>query len=145
MAPRVVKELEFKILKEDWFVYKLKDGSILKIKPVLMRVFETGQVHPETGKKVYEFEGTTIIAVRSPENLKGKPTLPLPPPQEALKLDKEEIDIEETIQEPWNLYELENGEKIKQKIVILNIYKIKDKYDKDGNPYYIVQSQIVAG
>ena len=28
--PRLIKELEFKIVKEDWFIYKLKDGSILK-------------------------------------------------------------------------------------------------------------------
>jgi hypothetical protein len=49
-APRIVKELDFKIIKEDWFVYKLKDGSILKVKPVLVRVFETDQVDPE-GKK----------------------------------------------------------------------------------------------
>jgi hypothetical protein len=30
MAPRVVKELAFKILKEDWFVYKLKAALSLK-------------------------------------------------------------------------------------------------------------------
>jgi hypothetical protein len=145
VAPKVVRELEFKVLKEEWFIYRLKDGSILKIKPVLIKVFETDQVNPQTGEKVYVFEGTNIVTVRSPENLKGMPTLPLPSPPEALKLDKEAVDIEETVQEQWNLYELEDGKRIKQKIVIVNIYKIKGKYDKYGNPYYIVQSQTVVG
>jgi len=145
-APRLGKELEFKILREDWFVYKLKDKSVLRIKPVLIKVFETDQINPETGKKILAFEGRNIVVVKSPENLKGTPTLPLPPPAEALKLDKEEVEMEETIYEPpWNYYELENGEKIKQKIVVVSVYRIKGKYDREGNPYYIVQSQPVVG
>jgi hypothetical protein len=143
-APRIVKELDFKIIKEDWFVYKLKDGSILKVKPVLVRVFETDQVDPE-GKKILAFVGQNIVTVRSPENLKGTPTLPLPPPTDALKLDKEEIEIDEPIYDPqWNIYELENGEKIKTKIVITHVYRIKGKYSEMGDPYYVIQSTTVT-
>jgi hypothetical protein len=144
--PRPVKELEFKVVKEDWFVYQLKDGSILKIKPILLRVFETDGTDPITGKKILLLEGQNVVVVRSPEGLKGAPTLPLPPPPEALKLDKEEVEIEKVIYEPpWNIYELENGEKIKQKVVVISVYKIKGKYDAQGNPYYVVQSQTVGG
>jgi hypothetical protein len=145
LPPRIVRELEFKVIKEDWFIYKLKDGSILKIKPVLVRVFETDQVDPE-GKKIPVFMGQNIVTVRSPENLKGTPTLPLPPPTDALKLDKEEVEIEEPIYDPqWNFYELENGEKIKTKIVITHVYRIKGKYTETGDPYYVVQSTTVSG
>jgi hypothetical protein len=77
--PRLVRELEFKVVKEDWFVYKLADDSILKVKPVLVRVFETDQVGPD-GKKIHLFMGQNVVAVRSPDKLKGVPTLPLPPP-----------------------------------------------------------------
>jgi hypothetical protein len=68
-VPKVVRELEFKVLKEDWFIYKLKDGSILKIKPILIKVFETDQINPEKGEKVYGFEGTNVVVIKSPENL----------------------------------------------------------------------------
>jgi hypothetical protein len=143
--PRLIKELEFKIVKEDWFIYRLKDGSILKVKPVLIKVFETDQVDP-AGKKIYATLGQNIVTVTSPENLKGTPTLPLPPPNEALKLDKEEVEVEHAIYDPrWNIYELENGEKLKVKIVITHVYKIKGKYDEFGNPYYVVQSVTVVG
>jgi len=145
-APKEVRELKFKVLKEDWFVYKLKDGSIIKIKPVLISVYETDMISPETGKPILAFKGQNIVVVKSPEGLKGEPTLPLPPPSEALKLSKEEVDVEESIYEPpWNRYELENGDVIKQKLVLINVYKIKGMYDVEGNPYYVVQSQIVSG
>jgi hypothetical protein len=142
---RLIKEFEFKIIKEDWFIYKLKDGSILKVKPVLVKVFETDQVGPD-GKKILAFMGQNIVTVRSPENLKGTPTLPLPHPTEALKLDKEEVEIDEHIYDPqWNIYELENGEKIKTKIVITHVYRIKGKYAETGDPYYVIQSVTVTG
>jgi len=140
VSPRFVKELEFKVIKEDWFVYKLKDGSILKVKPVLIRVFETDQVGPD-GKKILAIIGQNVVGVRSPENLKGIPTLPLPSPTDALKLDKEEVEIDEPIYDPqWNIYELENEKKIRTKIVITNVYRIKGKYAETGDPYYVIQS-----
>jgi hypothetical protein len=143
--PRPVKELNFKIIKEDWFIYKLKDGSILKVKPVLIKVFETDQVGPD-GKKVLAFHGQNIVAVSSPENLKGTPTLPLPSPTDALKLDKEEVEIDGSIYDPqWNIYELENGQIIKSKIVIVHVYRIKGKYNEMGDPYYVVQSVTITG
>jgi hypothetical protein len=145
LPPRLVKELEFKIIKEDWFIYKLKDGSILKVKPVLVKVFETDQVGPD-GKKIFAFIGQNIVAVSSPENLKGRATLPLPSPTDALKLDKEEVEIDKPIYEPqWNIYELENGERIKTKIVITHVYRIKGKYTETGDPYYVIQSTTIAG
>jgi hypothetical protein len=143
--PRLVRELEFKVVKEDWFVYKLADDSILKVKPVLVRVFETDQVGPD-GKKIHLFMGQNVVAVRSPDKLKGVPTLPLPPPAEALKMDKEEVEVTETLHDPgWNVYELENGERVKMKIVITHVYRVKGLYTETGDPYYVVQSAAVAG
>jgi hypothetical protein len=143
--PRLVRELEFKVVKEDWFVYKLADDSILKVKPVLVRVFETDQVGPD-GKRILLFVGQNVVAVRSPEKLKRTPTLPLPPPTEALKMDKEEVEITETLYDPgWNVYELENGEKVKMKIVITHVYRVKGLYTETGDPYYVIQSATVAG
>lgn len=143
--PRLVRELEFKVVKEDWFVYKLADDSILKVKPVLVRVFETDQVGPD-GKRTLLFVGQNVVAVRSPEKLKGTPTLPLPPPTEALKMVKEEVEITETLYDPgWNVYELENGERVKMKIVITHVYRVKGLYTETGDPYYVIQSATVAG
>jgi len=146
VAPKLKKELDFKVKKEDWYIYELNDGSILKIRPVLIRVFETDAVNPQTGEPILALEGKNIVTVRSPEHLKGKPSKQLPPPSEALKMPKEEVEIKRVIHEPdWNLYELEGGKKLKSKLVVTNIYRIKSLYDRFGNPYYVVQSQTVWG
>lgn len=84
--------MNFKIINEDWFVYKLKDGIIFKVRPVLISVFETDQKDPLTGRPILAFRGHNIAVVKVPENLKGRPTIPLPPPPEALKLGKEEVE-----------------------------------------------------
>jgi hypothetical protein len=62
----------------------------------MVGVFETDQLGPD-GKRILPFVGQNVVAVRSPEKLKGTPTLPLPPPTEALKMDKEEVEIAETL------------------------------------------------
>lgn len=146
-APRLVKELDFKVIKEQWLTIKLKDGSIVKLKPVLLKVFETDAKDPMTGESVYMYEGHNVVSVRSPENLRGNPSEHMPSPTEALKMPKEtrkEIDFE-VIDPSWNSYELENGKIIKTKAVVTNVYKIAGVFDRYGNPYYVVRSQMVVG
>jgi len=144
-APRLVKELDFKVIEEKWLTIKLKDGSVIKFKPVLVRVFETDAKDPLTGEPVHGFEGQNVVTVRSPENLRGPPSEHIPLVHDALKMPKEEVEVVEIIDPGWNLYELENGKKIKTKAVITSVYKIKDVFDRYGNPYYVVMSQMVVG
>lgn len=144
-APRLMKELDFRVIKEEWLTIKLEDGSIVKFKPVLVKVFETDAKDPTTGELILSLEGHNIVTVRSPENIQGKPSEYIPPVPEALKMPKEEVGIVETIDPSWNIYELESGKRIKTKAVVTSIYKIKNIFDKHGNPYYIVMSQVVVG
>ena len=143
--PRLVKELDFKVIKEEWLTIKLKDNSIIKFKPILMRVFETDAKDPSRDEPMLAVEGQNILSVRSPEDQRGKPSEHIPPSPEALKMPKEEVEVIETTDPSWNLYELESGKRIKTKNVITNIYKIKDVFDRYGNPYYVVMSQMVIG
>jgi hypothetical protein len=141
-----VRELNFKTIKEDWLVYKLKDGSIIKIKPVLVKIFEINQIDPITGKNMLYFITQNILDVKSPDDLKGPPDPLLPSLEEMKKLDKKEVEIEEVIgEEGWNLYELEDGRVVKTKTIVIHIYRINGRYDWLGNPWYYVQTQIVGG
>lgn len=141
--PRLIRELDFKVEKEEWLVIKLRDGSTIKFKTVLLKVFETDIKNP-MGEPLYSLEGHNVVSVRSPESLRGKPSERLPDPLEALKMPKEEIEIVEIIDPSWNSYVLENGKRIKTKTIITNIYRIKDIFDKYGNPYYVIESQTIA-
>lgn len=146
-----VKELDFKVIREDWWKIKLKDGSTLKMKPVLIRCFETNKKDPSTGKPAYAFKSENVTGTKSPDDLKGEPSPTLPSPSEALKMDKKKVEVVD-VEEPrgehhkgWNIYELETGKKVKAKLVVANVYRIKDKYDNLGDPFYVVQSHTVWG
>lgn len=144
-TPRLLNELDFKVIEEKWSTIKVADGTTIRFKPVLVRVFDTDVQDKATGETIYVYEGHIVVAVRSPENLHGPPSDSMPTPTEALKMPKEEVEIIEMIDPSWNWYELENGKRIKSKPVITHIFKIKDIYDRYKNPYYVVRSQMVTG
>jgi len=151
MAIKPVRELSFEIIREGWWKIKLEDGSELKIKPVLIRCFETDMRDPISGGAVHGFECQNALGVTSPEKLRGEPSSILPSPPEALKLDKSSIEVigmEEPsgeLHKGWNCYELENGEKVRVKLVVTDVYRIRGYYDALGEPYYVVRSATVWG
>lgn len=75
------KNLEFETLKEDWNIYKLEDGTIIKAKLVVGQI--SRGINPET-EEIYYIEGTgeplynirsrnVVIAEVPKELLKSKP------------------------------------------------------------------------
>jgi len=140
-----LKELDFKTIREEWMNIQLEDGTVIRFKTVLVRVFETGQVDPITGEPKYNVEGQNIVVARAPDELKGEPSDFIPPIQELVKKKKPiEVKIKGITGDDWNEYELETGKKIRTKPVITKILRIDDYYDRYGNPMYVVQSQIIA-
>ena len=45
--------------------------------------------------------------------------------------------------EHWNEYLLDDGSVLRVKLVAMEVVKIDDQYDPQGNPVYVVQSQNV--
>jgi hypothetical protein len=59
-------EVEMLEAKENWSVYRLADGTTLRIKPVMIAVFRAdGQLGPG-GEPVYNMKSTVITDVRVP-------------------------------------------------------------------------------
>jgi len=48
-----------------------------------------------------------------------------------------------SISEDWNEYEVNDGTIIRLKVVVTNIAKLTDRYDKEGSPIYVVKSSNV--
>lgn len=55
----------------------------------------------------------------------------------------ESIDIN-MVSEHWSEAMLEDGTVIKLKPVFTKAYRVKDRYDNDGNPAYIIRSQNIT-
>lgn len=142
---KVLRELDFRTIREEWMNIQLEEGTVIRFKSVLVRVFETGQHDPITGEPVYSVEGQNIVAARAPDELKGEPSEFIPPIQDLIKKKKPvEVKIRGITGDEWNEYELETGKRIRTKTVITKVLRIDGYYDKYGNPIYIVQSQMVA-
>ena len=59
-------EIEVLDAKERWSEYRLADGTMMRIKSVVIAVFrETGN-HTENGEPVYNMKSTLITDIRAP-------------------------------------------------------------------------------
>lgn len=69
-------EVDFDVVEEGWNVYKLKDGSTLKIKLVLAGVIKVRNQYDPIGNPVYMINSTNVVRVTDvPPELKRKYTL----------------------------------------------------------------------
>ena len=55
---------------ERWNEYFLEDGSVLKMKLVLKKVFKVEGEYDAEGNPVYVMQSTNVTTVSAPENLK---------------------------------------------------------------------------
>ncbi len=62
------------------------------------------------------------------------PVRPNEPPKEA-----ELVEVTSS-SEPWSTYLLSDGTHVRMKVVLSEVWRVIDEYDKDGNPVYVIQS-----
>lgn len=54
-------------------------------------------------------------------------------------MEAEDVDFEE-VKEGWNIYKLSDGTTLKVKLILVGVKRLK-KYNPDGTPIYIINSQ----
>jgi hypothetical protein len=59
-------EIEMLEAKENWSVYRLADGTTLRIKPVMIAVFRADGQQGPAGEPVYNMKSIVITDVRIP-------------------------------------------------------------------------------
>ena len=59
-------DLEFSPEKEDWNIYELDDGSVLQVKPMLVKIGKTDK-YDSVGIPRYVFQSTPLIKFTSPK------------------------------------------------------------------------------
>ena len=58
--------------------------------------------------------------------------------------DAERIDVNfDQLSEDWNIYRLEDGRKLKLKLVVTGIVRFKGLYDNTGIPIYDIGSTVI--
>ncbi len=139
---RDIGVLEYEIVEEAWNEYQLADGTTLRARVILKRVGKP----PPNSSKPYLTSSTEVFSVAAPLSSRSTPGSNLTP--EEMTVTDEKINDGRLIpvkviasSEPWNIYRImESGVLIQGKLVLGAVYRVKDRYDKFGEPQYLVQS-----
>jgi len=69
------KSIDFEANKEEWNIYKLEDGTILKVKTILTSVIRADVHDLVTGDPLYQIQSKLITSTLVPEKLKKAITI----------------------------------------------------------------------
>jgi hypothetical protein len=132
--------VDFKVMNEDWQIYKLSDESVLKVKLILTQVWRSrNQVNPITAEPLYMWNTMNTLALLSfPENLRGQPSaIPITPELVAQSFDRP-VDFELSgKQDEWNVYNLTDTSVLRLRLDITTITRTKLK-GAAGEPIHSV-------
>ncbi len=130
---------DFRVEKEDWNIYKLSDGTILKVRQVLLKLKK--ETSTDSTQPNFSIQTSNLLlAVIPPSNLKGSPSTQQYDPHELNASIIENNMKYETIQDVANEYVTKSGIKIVFQVVSLNVAKT-NKFDASGEPIYLVNAQ----
>ena len=141
------RSYDFDVEKEQWNEYELKDGTRVKGKLVVTRIIR----RPITPPNTYDTIAQAMFTVTTEASRRKPPSPPLTPDELAqinlpgpneMKIPMEVL----TYAERWNQYHLTaTDEMLRIKMVLIDIYRIPDRYDELGEPIHsFVTGTIVA-
>lgn len=130
-------EMDFVVMSEDFSRYLLQDGTILKVKIVVRKIFRAAEITPQGYPVSIGIDSINAIAAIVPPGLKG------PPSRERFDPTKdvgEEIKFE-PMEEKWQTYMTPEGYRIMVKPVLTKVIKY-NKFNQFGEPIYsaVIQS-----
>ena len=133
------KEVDFVVLKEDYSRFLVHDGTCIKAKIVVKKIFFNPQKTPEGYPAGIAVDILNAISAIVPLSLKRKPSKEQMNPQkdkgEEIKFEEQKIEIQE--------YMTPDGFKITVKPVVTKIFKY-NKYNNYGEPAYSLTLQAIT-
>lgn len=69
-AAHIPKDVDVLEAKEVWSEYRLSDGTVLRIKPIMIAVSRLEGEHTLDGDPVYNMKSTLVTDLRVPQELK---------------------------------------------------------------------------
>jgi hypothetical protein len=127
--------VDFKTIKEGWSEYSLEDGTIIRARVLLLKIVREGHD--------FKFNEESFATVFCPPESKGPLGSSKISPDEMAKivvsLKNEDVNVIIS-KEYWNEYELNTGDKVSSKVVLVSTSQT-DRYDEIGDPIYTIQLQ----
>lgn len=120
-------DIDFKIITENFSLYKLDDGSLLKAKIVLVRLIR--EKEDPDGNPLFGFIATNVLGVIPPKE----------PDMDILKKQDEDVGFK-IEREEWNEYKVDDTIKVMIKPVLVQVMRTGN-LDPRGDPIYNVNIQ----
>jgi len=136
--PKESIEMDFSVIDEDYSRYQLGDGTLLKVKVVVKKIFRSPQTTPQGYPTGVGFDSENAVAAIVPQRLKREPSRERLDPTrdvgEEVKFAPEE--------ERWQSYMARDGFKILVKPIVTKVIKYP-KYNDYGEPIYSASIQTI--
>lgn len=128
---------DFEVLNEHWDEYKLKDGSLLRAKFVLINVIMAGVDDAKNPR--YMMNSQPLFGVVAPASLKGVPSEEVFTPEQRVDALQEEVEFE-VLKKESSEYKLSDGALLKIDLMIVKVGRTS-LHDSIGEPLYLISSQ----
>jgi len=132
---------DFEIVREGWNVYRLPDGTVLRLRQLLVRLHRDPKIESsESGLQIQS--SSMLMAAQPPARLRGPPSSQQYSIQE-LNSSLTETNLRyETVREVANEYKTASGIRILIRLANVTVSRTTF-YDKSGEPIYVVNSETV--
>ncbi len=130
-------ELDFEPIHEGWNEYDLVDGSRMRIRPIVFKVFDTHQLKISGGPLI-AYAATNVTSVRVSKEAKS---LALSE-EEGIEETRTMVDFE-PVKEVWNTHRLENGDILKVRLIVSRVVR-SSRINQFQEPVYVVSSTNVS-
>jgi len=137
-APSMI-EMDFAVMTEDYSRYVVQDGTILKVKIVVKKIFRSAILTPQGYPAGFGIDSVNAIAAIVPPHLKREPSKE---PWDSARDVGQEMKFEPQ-EEKWQSYMTPEGFKVLVKPVVTKVIKY-DKYNAFGEPIYSANVQAIT-
>jgi len=131
--------VDYENSKLEWKRYETDSGIVLRVVALPLSILSEDGVD-EKGMPVYLMTWHVVMRVTAPENQAGAPT---PLPHDSLATTPTAVVLPEKSTEPWNEFMLNDGHTIKAKLIVTEIRRYLNCFDRTGMPLFTVNSKNV--
>lgn len=123
------KEVDFDVIEEPWARYLLKDGTLIRFRTAVTKIFES-LIKGPMGYPNFRIAVQPVASTIVPDDLKGEPTpMKEPKPEDFV----EESKIIQRSDDVWQRYKTKDGWIIKVKVSVRKIFK-SNKFNDEHEP-----------
>lgn len=133
--------LSFEVIGEPWSRFRLSDGSLLKLRWLLLKM-RAIKVDPSEGHRAASFSSQLLTVIETPRKFRGPPGAPLAPDQIASHIE-EEVKVTPLSSSP-SVYRFDEGRTMVVNVAPTKVFRT-DAVGPDGERIYQVETLAQVG